>query len=142
MRLGALFTAAAVVASGAPAAGAAAHPLRASWTVSTRGSVAARPVEAGGVVYAGSWDGREYAIRARDGHLLWKRALGTTSSDQCPFYKSAGITSAPAIEGGSAYLGGGGAWWYALDRATGAVEWRVPTGDNSPSGGHYNWSSP
>src|SRR3954469_23349502 len=115
MRLGALFTAAAVVASGAPAAGAAAHPLRASWTVSTRGSIAARPVESGGVVFAGSWDGREYAIRASSGRVLWKTPLGTTSSKECAFYETAGITSAPVIADGSAYLGGGDSWWYALD---------------------------
>ena len=94
------------------------------------------------MVFAGSWDGREYAIRARDGHVLWKRALGTTSSEKCPHYKSAGVTSAPAIADGTAYLGGGDAFWYALDTATGDVRWRVPTGDNSPTGGHYNWSSP
>jgi outer membrane protein assembly factor BamB len=110
--------------------------------VQTRGSIAARPVESKGVVFAGSWDGREYAIRAKNGRVLWKRGLGTTSSDRCPHYKSAGITSAPVVAGGSAYLGGGGPYWYALNAATGAVRWRVPTGDNSPAGGHYNWSSP
>jgi outer membrane protein assembly factor BamB len=125
-----------------PAAGAASHPLKAGWTVKTRGSVVARPVEAGGVVFAGSWDGREYAIRARDGRVLWKRSLGTTSSQRCPHYKTVGITSAPSVVGGSAYLGGGDEFWYALDAATGAVQWRVPTGDNSPDGGHYNWSTP
>ena len=110
--------------------------------MSTHGSIAARPVESKGVVFAGSWDGREYAIRAKTGRVLWKRGLGTTSSERCPHYKSAGITSAPVVSGGLAYLGGGNAFWYALDAATGRVRWRVPTGDNSSAGGHYNWSSP
>ncbi len=117
------------------------HPLRVAWSVNTHGVIAARPVESKGVVFAGSWDGREYAIRAGSGRVLWKTPLGITSSQSCP-YKSAGVTSAPVIGGGTAYLGGGDAYCYALDAATGHVRWRVPTGDNSPAGGHYNWSSP
>jgi len=31
---------------------------------------------------------------------------------------------------------------FLKNAATGAVLWSVPTGDNSPTGGHYNWSSP
>ena len=118
------------------------RPLRPDWTVQTRGSIGARPVERNGVVFAGSWDGREYAIRARTGRVLWKRSLGTTSSERCAHYKTIGITSAPIFSGGLAFLGGGNAYGYALDTATGRVRWRVPTGDNSPDGGHYNWSSP
>jgi outer membrane protein assembly factor BamB len=132
----------AVAVSFAGSAEAAIHPLRRGWTVQTRGSIAARPVESKGVVYAGSWDGREYAIKAKTGRVLWKRSLGTTTSERCAHYQTIGITSAPTIADGTAYLGGGNAFWYALDAATGAVRWRVPTGDNSPSGGHYNWSSP
>jgi len=110
--------------------------------VTTRGPIAARPVESNGVVFASSWDGREYAIRAKSGRVLWKRSLGITSSDRCPFYTTAGVTSAPVVTGGTVYLGGGDPYWYALDAKTGAVRWRVFTGDNSPDGGHYNWSSP
>lgn len=117
------------------------HPLRETWHVNTGGVIAARPVESKGVVFAGSWDGREYAIRASNGRVLWKKRLGITKSESCP-YKSAGVTSAPVIRAGTAYLGGGDAYWYALDAATGRVRWRVPTGDNSAAGGHYNWSSP
>jgi outer membrane protein assembly factor BamB len=73
--------------------------------------------------------------------VLWKKKLGITKSESCP-YKSAGVTSAPVIQAGTAYLGGGDAYWYALDAATGRVRWRVPTGDNSAASGHYNWSSP
>src|SRR4051812_28984046 len=87
------------------------HPLRPTWAVNTGGPIAARPVESKGVVFAGSWDGREYAIGAKTGRVLWKRSLGITSSDKCPFYTTAGITSAPVITGGLAYLGGGDAYW-------------------------------
>jgi outer membrane protein assembly factor BamB len=136
------FLALVLAASSTAGADAAFHPLRQSWTVQTRGSVVARAVESKGVVFAGSWDGREYAIRARDGRVLWKTALGTTASERCPHYKAAGVTSVPVVAAGTAYLGGGDAYWYALDTTSGGVRWRVPTGDNSPAGGHYNWSSP
>ena len=43
---------------------------------------------------------------------------------------------------GVVYVGGGDSYWYALDASTGAVLWRVNTGDNSAASGHYNWSSP
>jgi outer membrane protein assembly factor BamB len=118
------------------------RPLRQSWNVNTQGPIAARAVESKGVVFVGSWDGREYAIRAKNGRVLWKRRLGTTSSERCPHYNTAGITSAPVIVGSTMYLGGGDAYWYALDTKTGRIRWRVPTGDNSPDGGHYNWASP
>jgi outer membrane protein assembly factor BamB len=131
-----------LAASCAGSANADFHPLRQSWVRHTGGPIAARPVESKGVVFAGSWDGREYAIRAKDGRVLWKAPLGTTHSEQCPRNDTAGVTSAPVVTGGTAYLGGGDAYWYALNTSTGAVRWRVPTGDNSPAGGHYNWSSP
>src|SRR6202035_5829423 len=38
--------------------------------------------------------------------------------------------------------GGGDSFWYALDANTGAILWKVFTGDNSQAGAHYNWSSP
>jgi outer membrane protein assembly factor BamB len=126
----------------AGSAAASAPPLHKIWSLKTGGPIAARPVEAGGIVFAGSWDGREYAIRPATGKVVWKTSLGSTSSPQCPRYDQAGITSAPVIQAGNAFLGGGDAFWYALNARTGAVRWRVPTGDNSPSGGRYNWSSP
>jgi outer membrane protein assembly factor BamB len=126
----------------AGSASASAPALKRIWTLKTGGPIAARPVEVGGVVFAGSWDGSEYALRPGTGKVLWKTPLGATASPGCPRYTQAGITSAPVIQGGNAFLGGGDAYWYALNAKTGAVRWRVPTGDNSPSGGHYNWSSP
>src|SRR3954447_12859173 len=97
----ALLVAVLIAASCAGNADADFHPLRKTWTVNTRGPIAARPVESKGVVFAGSWDGREYAITAKTGRLLWKTPLGITSSERCPHYKSAGITSAPAIAAGT-----------------------------------------
>ena len=40
------------------------------------------------------------------------------------------------------YVGGGDSYWYALDAYTGAILWKVFTGDTSADKGFYNWSSP
>jgi polyvinyl alcohol dehydrogenase (cytochrome) len=117
--------------------------LHKMWAFGTGGGVAASPIVVGGVVFVGSWDGYEYALDAATGALKWKTFLGvTTASPGCPDPTSAGVTSTAAVENGVLYVGGGDSYWYALDASTGAVLWRVDTGDNSATGGHYNWSSP
>src|SRR5579883_220127 len=111
------------------------------WTYTTGGVIAASPTVVGGVAYVGSWDGYEYALDATNGTLRWKTYLGTTSSPNCD-PSHLGITSGATVQNGVVYVGGGDAYWYALDATTGAVLWKVFTGDNSAGGGHYNWSSP
>ena len=111
------------------------------WSFKTGGVVAASAAVVGGTVYVGSWDGYEYALDAASGSLKWKTFLGTTSAPGCS-PPSLGVSSAATVIGGVVYVGGGDAFWYALDAATGSVLWRIFTGDNSASGGHYNWSSP
>ncbi|MGH2519136.1 MAG: PQQ-binding-like beta-propeller repeat protein, partial [Chloroflexota bacterium] len=120
---------------------ASAAQLRPLWSFQTGGVVAAEPIVVQGTVYVGSWDGYEYALDAATGALKWKTLLGKTAAAGC-VPPAAGITSTAAVSQGVVYVGGGDAFWYALDAATGAVLWKVPTGDNSPAGGHYNWSSP
>src|SRR5438132_3660588 len=115
--------------------------LASLWSYKTGGVVAASPTVVDGVVYVGSWDGNEYALDAATGAVKWQTPLGTTSAPGCS-PPSAGISSAATVQNGVVYVGGGDANWYALDAATGTVLWSVFTGDNSPSGGHYNWSSP
>ena len=110
------------------------------WSFPTGAAVASSPTVVGGVVYVGSWDGNEYALDATNGNMLWKRFLGTTNTSCSP--PNLGITSAATVLNGVVYVGGGDSNWYALDATNGTVLWTVPTGDNSASGGHYNWSSP
>jgi outer membrane protein assembly factor BamB len=113
------------------------------WSFKTGGGVAASPSVVGGVVYVGSWDGYEYALDAATGALKWKTFLGiTTGASGCPFPQSAGVSSAASVQNGVVYVGGGDSYWYALSASTGAVLWRVQTGDNSAAGGMYNWASP
>jgi outer membrane protein assembly factor BamB len=111
------------------------------WAFPTGGAVAPSPTVVGGVVYVGSWDGNEYALDAASGSMIWKTFLGTTSIAGCS-PPNLGVTSAATVVNGVVYVGGGDRFWYALDAASGAVLWKVDTGDNSASGGHYNWSSP
>jgi outer membrane protein assembly factor BamB len=115
--------------------------LKKRWSYLTGGVVAASPTIVGGVVYIGSWDGYEYAIDAKLGTLKWKTFIGITTDANCNPPKI-GVTSSATVFNGVVYVGGGDSNWYALDNATGAVLWTVPTGDNSATGAHYNWSSP
>ncbi|MEA2645642.1 MAG: hypothetical protein QOE92_725 [Chloroflexota bacterium] len=113
------------------------------WTFATGGVIAASAAVVDGVVYVGSWDGYEYALDAATGALRWKTFLGvTTGGSGCSNPHAAGISSAATVTGGVVYVGGGDAYWYALDAGTGAVLWKVFAGDNSAASGHYNWASP
>jgi len=112
------------------------------WSYQTGGMIAAQPAVVNGVAYVGSWDGYEYALNAATGALLWKTFVGTTTASSTCFPSQMGISSSATVENGVVYVGGGDAYWYALDATTGAVLWKVYTGDNSAAGGHYNWASP
>ena len=111
------------------------------WSFKTGGVIASSPTIVGTTVYVGSWDGYEYALDAQTGGLKWKTFLGKTTMPSC-IPSTAGVTSTATVLDGVVYVGGGDSNWYALDAGTGAILWNVPTGDNSPTGGHYNWSSP
>jgi outer membrane protein assembly factor BamB len=115
-------------------------PLKEQWTAKTGAVIASKPSAADGGVYIGDWSGYEHAYAAASGAERWTKFLGVTSSSRCQ--SSIGITSSPWLQGGVGYLGGGDANWDALDLATGDVLWSVPTGDNSETGGHYNYATP
>ncbi len=113
------------------------------WSFQTGGVVASSPTVVNGTVYVGSWNGYEYALNAKTGTEKWATYLGiTTVRPDCNPSSGAGVSSAATVQNGVAYVGGGDSYWYALNAATGAVLWRVYTGDNSVTGGYYNWSSP
>jgi outer membrane protein assembly factor BamB/regulation of enolase protein 1 (concanavalin A-like superfamily) len=112
------------------------------WSYATGGTIASQPAIVNGVAYVGSWDGYEYALNASTGALIWKTNLGITTGNSNCNPPKAGVSSAATVLNGVVYIGGGDSYWYALDASTGAVLWKVYTGDNSASAGHYNWSSP
>ncbi len=109
--------------------------------VTLGGPIAAQPIVVDGVAYVGAWDGNEYAIDLALGTVRWKTFLGETTTTACD-PNTLGVTSSATVDAGVLYVGGGDAYWYALDAATGAVQWKIKVGDNSPKGGLYNWSSP
>jgi outer membrane protein assembly factor BamB len=111
------------------------------WAAAIGSAVVASPTVAAGVVYVGAADGYEYALDATTGARLWRTFLGITNAPGCD-PPTMGLASAAAVQDGMLYVGGGDAYWHALDAATGEERWRVFTGDNSAAGGHYNWSSP
>ncbi len=112
------------------------------WSFKTNGSIAASAAIVNGTAYVGSWDGYEYALDAATGALQWKTYLGKTVVKKYCYPLSIGVTSSATVADNTVYVGGGDAYWYALDAKTGKVLWKVFTGDNSAESGHYNWSSP
>jgi outer membrane protein assembly factor BamB len=116
--------------------------FRLSWKYLTGAPIATSVSVVGTTAFVGSWDGNEYALNTSTGTLVWKTFLGITTDSGCNPAKF-GITSSAAVVNGVLYVGGGDAYWYALDAGTGAVLWKVFTGDNTAgTGAHYNWSSP
>ncbi len=115
--------------------------LTALWFKSFDGwPYAAKPVVISHTVYVGSWDGYERAYDEA-GNLKWATNLGQTGGCQSNAFAIAGVTSAPAFDpsSGLLYLGDGASRFVALDPASGAIKWSIPT-DSAP--GNYNWSSP
>jgi len=112
------------------------------WSFKTQGVVAAPASVVGGTIYIGSWDGYEYALDSQTGALDWKTYLGRTIANAYCSPPQAGVSSGAAIVNGTLYVGGGDAYWYALDAQTGNILWKVFVGDNSAQSGYYNWSSP
>ena len=118
------------------------HPL---WTDSS-GPVSAEPVEDGGTVYYGSWDGYERAVSATTGAVLWLTYLGQTSKAVCS-PPSAGVASTATVGNiplngvstQAVFVAGGDHNFYALNAATGAVIWKRALGTTSAT---FLWSSP
>lgn len=113
------------------------------WSIQTTAPIASQAAIVNGTAYIGSWDGNEYAINATTGQVLWKTNLGTTFGGGNCNPQGAGVSSAATVLNGVVYVGGGDQNWYALNASTGAVEWKVLTGNAAGTyDGHYNWSSP
>jgi polyvinyl alcohol dehydrogenase (cytochrome) len=119
--------------------------LHAVWT-DRSGSVSAEPVQAGGVVYYGSWDGFERAVDSSTGRQLWSVFLGQTAKSTCN-PPSVGVASTATVgtipvngvPTQAVFVGGGDHHFYALDAATGSVIWKRALGTTSAT---FLWSSP
>ena len=101
--------------------------LRQVFAAATGGPLVSSPAIVNGTVYVGSWDGYEYAFNATTGALKWKTLTGITHDPPC-HPPDIGITSSAAVVNGVVYVGGGDAYWYALNATDGSVLWKVFTG--------------
>ena len=95
--------------------------LSEAWRFQANDLVTGTPVVAGGVVYAGSWDGRMYALRESDGSEIWRYNAGTITVGACD--DTYGIDSTAALVNGRLYFATGSAKLVALNAATGAEVW-------------------
>ena len=99
------------------------------------------PAVANGTVYAGSYDGKFYALNAQTGAIKWKFATGgerrfeakgihglepktQTIPDQFDVF-----LSSPVVAQGAVYFGSGDGHLYALDANSGDLKWKFKTGD-------------
>ncbi len=105
------------------------------------GPVRSTPAVAEGAVYFGSYDGNFYALDAATGALKWKFAMPGERKFTAPGLHSYLprqqpipdfwdlYQSSPVVAGGLVYFGCGDGAIYALETATGALKWKVQTGD-------------
>src|SRR5215472_18535266 len=118
------------------------------WADSGSGAISAEPVQVNGVVYYGSWNGHENAVKASTGAALWSRFLGQLKDTACvPSTLGVGSTatvSTITVNGTATravFVGGGDANFYALNASTGAVIWKTPLGIGTQPD-RFLWSSP
>lgn len=125
--------------SQASAVGAAnATTLTQAWSFQTGDWVTGTPLVSGAVVYAGSWDGKMYALRESDGSALWSYDAGTLRVDPCA--STFGIDSTAALSGGKLFFGTGLAQLYALNATNGQLIWRSQLAD--PNLAYHIYGSP
>jgi polyvinyl alcohol dehydrogenase (cytochrome) len=87
--------------------------LKPKWVFETGGDVSSQPTVVGGVVYFGSWDGKEYAVDAKTGKKIWEFEMGLPSR------------SGASYADGVIYFGDVGGRLFALDAKTGEQKWKV-----------------
>ena len=100
-----------------------------------------------GTVYEGSTNGAFYALSLSTGNVLWTDNLGAyQTKKECEgfgFVASPAAANDPTTGKLTIYDAGGDGYLYALDAATGTVNWKVKTKIPSKTQNNYmNWSSP
>lgn len=111
------------------------------WKVEVKSRIASSPAVEGGLVYFGAYDGIFYALDAATGKLRWKfKTAGEHRFEGTHLHGSEPASeimpdpwdcylSSPVVWNGTVYFGSGDGNIYALDAASGAVKWKVKTGD-------------
>jgi len=111
------------------------------WRFKAQGAIASSPAVAAGLVFFSSLDGAIQAVDAATGKLTWTFRTGGERRFTAPGIHGAQprtetmpdpfdvFLSSPVVAEGMVYLGSGDQHLYALDVATGALRWKVKTGD-------------
>ncbi|KAK9104962.1 hypothetical protein Scep_021806 [Stephania cephalantha] len=110
--------------------------------------ITATPAIFDGVLYFPSWNGNVYAVRARDGSLVWEKNLseltGLNSTGLIPNTNSTVARATPTIAGDLLIVGiYGPAVVIAMERANGKLFWLAKVDDHplaliTMSGTAYN----
>ncbi len=89
------------------------------------------------MVFAASWDGNLYALRAQNGRPVWQRALKPQPGASYPYASSPLVTW---LDGRQVVYIGGGMSMYCIDAATGALVWEFDAGTGCTTCGFPNQS--
>jgi outer membrane protein assembly factor BamB len=106
----------------------------------------ASPSVYNGTVYIGCNTGVFYALNETTGAVEWTQNLGFVTKKTCAargISSTASIAIDPSNSLPTVYVAGGDGNLYALDAATGAVDWKSVIGlPSATKNDYYNWSSP
>ncbi len=122
--------------------------LRKLWTFKPPGSESftSAPAVAGGVAYIGAYNGTFYALNQLTGTVLWSDDIGTVARTTCGnqgFSSTASVADDPVTGVETIYVASATGYLYALDAATGSVEWQsVIYLPSTTVNNYYPWSSP
>ena len=87
--------------------------LKTKWIFEAQADVSSQPTVVDGVVYFGSWDGKEYAVDAKTGGKIWEFDCGTPTR------------SGAAYDQGTLYFGDLNGRLYSVDAKTGTQKWKI-----------------
>jgi eukaryotic-like serine/threonine-protein kinase len=111
------------------------------WKFKTGSRVTSTPAVANGIVYFGSYDSNFYAVAASTGEVKWKFKTGGEHRFTAPHLHGSNpaaesmpdpfdmFLSSPVVWQDAVYFGSGDGNIYALDAATGKLNWKFHTGD-------------
>lgn len=106
--------------------------LSAQWQLETGGPISASPTYANGTVFIGNNAGSLFAIRAFDGHVIWKQHVSNALMSAPLVYHGlviAGEGNAVGTgpgPGAPLHVGGGQSALIAFNADTGVIVWRTP----------------
>jgi uncharacterized protein (TIGR03437 family) len=110
------------------------------WKISAGAPVASGVTVSNGFLFVGDWAGNFRAVNASTGAVVWTRFLGVAPNPaQSGCMPGVGVSAQSVVNGQTVYAAGGDSAIYAMDRNTGAIQWRVALAD--PQTGSYLWSS-